>query len=98
MVSLVLENQDWWVIHSSLPWLEHKLYDYFRNEGMLKPTPKERAEQFEQAVDLSIKAFWDKVVDCYPEAIAGDIGPNTLHEFARNVRSAIRVWVDNNVK
>lgn len=96
MSLLTLGNEQW--LREDTASLERMLYEYGQSDGWFEPTGKERAEQFEQALDLALGAFWDKVADCYPEAKAGDLRPDILFTFDDAARLAIDKWVKHNVK
>ena len=52
---LTLGNEQW--VREDIISLERRLYDWGKDDGWFEPTKQERAEQFEQAIDLALTAF-----------------------------------------
>ena len=96
MVSLVLENQDWWVIHSSLPWLEQKLYAYFKDMGNFDATPSEMRGRLLDVSREAMDAFWEVIAAEYDECKSGDLGPQATQDFEQSVFKVVTTWRDNN--
>lgn len=54
-------------------------------------------ERFKAALSAARDAFWDKVLECYPEAESGDLSAELTLEFLGSTQRSLRQWVEYNV-
>ena len=53
--------------------------------------------ELESITDLALDAFWDVIVNRFPEATTGDLSPLTTFALDQAAEAAVEEWVWANV-
>ena len=69
---------------------------FFPPNTMVKQQPL--ASRIASARELAQEAFWNVIVEQFPEAASGDLSPLRTICFDQAVEDAVNEWVDNNVR
>jgi hypothetical protein len=56
-----------------------------------------RKRLLRSAADEALDAFWEVIVQRYPQAETGDLSPWTTIQLQIAAENAIEEWIDNNV-